>query len=230
MMYTQEYRCYPGCIIANTAGNPMGGNYAIWPVRLRRMLGGRQDVFYCPAQDPRCRWSAEAQTLGTPATAVHERYGYEVGEPMLDDLKGFFSYGYNWGGSNFGGGIADRTQLGLGNIVNKATDPMAIQGYQGELPVTRVRSPSQMIAIGDTVADGWADFEIAPGTDLGPKGKARWPGAVHRNGANVLFCDGHVQWYLQKEMMDLSATTSDTKEMRRMWNNTHARGIPGALD
>ena len=28
-----------------------------------------------------------------------------------------------------------------------------------------------------------------------------WPGRVHGGGANVLFCDGHVTWYRQEDLI-----------------------------
>ena len=42
------------------------------------------------------------------------------------------------------------------------------------------------------------------------------------NGSNVLFCDGHVQWYTQKELVDVGPAFGGTisqKQMRAKWNN-----------
>ena len=72
-----------------------------------------------------------------------------------------------------------------------------------------------MIAIADSTADTWSDFVILP-----------WatphyaPGQVHRGGANVLFCDGHVQWYPQKALLvSPTGPTPEDAPIRRMWNN-----------
>jgi prepilin-type processing-associated H-X9-DG protein len=39
------------------------------------------------------------------------------------------------------------------------------------------------------------------------------PGARHNRGANIVFCDGHVEWGRQ------SAWTRKTPEIRRRWNS-----------
>ena len=52
-------------------------------------------------------------------------------------------------------------------------------------------------------------------------GKSWFPGAVHEGGANVLFCDGHVEWYLQKDLIDVHRDNPKSREMTRMWNNDH---------
>ena len=76
-----------------------------------------------------------------------------------------------------------------------------------------------MIAIADTTADGQFDFLISPKLDSG------WlPALVHRGGANVLFCDGHVQWYLQKDLIRPAELSTEEQVLRwhaveRMWNN-----------
>jgi len=95
-----------------------------------------------------------------------------------------------------------------------AADPAA-----GELRASRVRVPSEMIAVADGDADGVYDYMMSPLPGLwGP------PGSIHRSGANVLFGDGHVQWYLQDHLMKPPAGTSGERmgrwyQMERMWNN-----------
>src|SRR4051812_16318704 len=80
-MYTQQYGYYPSGFV-----NEGVNLYAIWPVRLRNMLGGEQGVFYCPAQDERCEWKKGEPHAGAPGRAAeaHARFGYEVGEPLLE--------------------------------------------------------------------------------------------------------------------------------------------------
>src|SRR5258705_9443446 len=50
-MYTQQYGSFPGALLKDTG---LPGSVECWPVRLRKMLKGNQQVFYCPGQDPRC--------------------------------------------------------------------------------------------------------------------------------------------------------------------------------
>jgi prepilin-type processing-associated H-X9-DG protein len=72
-----------------------------------------------------------------------------------------------------------------------------------------------MIAVLDTTADGIGDF----GASGVPNHPAVYPGAVHNRGANVLFCDGHVQWYLQKDVMCTENLFVQSElPIGRMWN------------
>lgn len=220
-IYTTDYGYYPGF----KYGGHQISTTIIWPVRLRAFSRAGQNLFYCPSQNARCEWKAETspRTVGR-AGSDHVPYGYTAGEPLLDWTRTFFSYGYNcWGGS---GGTASGP--GLGFIVDGLGAPQP--GYR-ELRVSRVRKPSQMIAIADTVADGWLDFVIDPyGTPTSPNNPDNNPGPlrsqparIHSGGANVLFCDGHVQWYLQADL--ISTPTPDggriSAPIERMWNANH---------
>ena len=77
---------------------------------------------------------------------------------------------------------------------------------------------SDMIAIADNLCDKNWDFNIDPL----PNQANEWPGKIHNRGANVLFCDGHVTWYLQKELTNVGPAGGGTPaqiEMRKLWNN-----------
>jgi prepilin-type processing-associated H-X9-DG protein/prepilin-type N-terminal cleavage/methylation domain-containing protein len=192
-MYTQTYGYYPSAAAVTPSDPDM---YWIWPTRLRTMIGGDQSVFYCPSQDEQCRWPLPAEVAGSDpaprATAIHSGFGYDLGEPLL--LCGtarYFSYGYNqWGAAGNSGSIREGTHRGLGFLVNLRvpTDDF------GELRASKVKSPADMIAIGDTTVDGNWDFVIDPATGA----ESRWPGNIHNGGANILFCDGHVTWNTQE--------------------------------
>jgi prepilin-type processing-associated H-X9-DG protein len=194
-MYAQRYGYYPGGSLANYG-------YA-WPVRLRAMLGGDQKVFYCPSQDPRCEWTSGAPGLVMYATAHDAKVGYELGERLVT-MGSYFSYGYNQWGSHFGKGLGAATCAAL------------VPQYP-ELKASRVKYPSEMIAIADTVAESYYDGTIRPFTE--PDQAHMLPGRIHGGGANVLFCDGHVAWYLQA---DLSfEKTTRVQRSWRMWNYDH---------
>ena len=199
-MYTQRYEYYPGL------GD---GAVAVWPVRLRAFMGDDQDAFYCPAQDERCQW-VKGSALVPPnvgANADMAELGYRLGEPLVTGVS-FFSYGYN------GEGTASRpgSWKGLGRQVTTAKNRL-IRGDYYELKASRVRMPAEMIAVADTVADGYYDHWIHPWH------KETYPGDLHRGGANVLFCDGHVQWYPQKILTHASDLSDHSVwAIRRMWN------------
>lgn len=113
--------------------------------------------------------------------------------PYNVDWKVPFSYGYN------GMGVSSVGGLGLGYEPTVA------------LPVTRVVNPADMIAIGDSNGDRSSDGEISfrrfATFTINP------PGTRHNNGANVVFCDGHVEWQKQSKWIEL------TESAARRWNN-----------
>jgi len=198
------------------------GATAIWPTRLRSLLNGEQGPFNCPAQDERCWWvkGAAGPTFVRRATELDAQFGYEVGEPLLDMYATYFSYGYNYGGADYHTwSPRDGTALGLGKVLvlNNPGDPGS-----GEVHATRVKVPAQMIAVADTTADGLWDFAISPihGAAL------HYPGRIHSGGANVLYCDGHVEWHLQDDLIlptpaDVGFGWIRYAEISRMWNNNN---------
>lgn len=202
-LYVQEFKHYPGHAGLDSSGqHPI----AVWPIRLRNILKGGQLMFWCPATEPGFQWQ---KVLGPPggrfATTNEAKYGYTPGEQLLftDSSGGVtaipFSYGYNdWGSHN-----VQFPQRGLGGDLWNPGSP--------ELAAAQVRRASEMIAIADNTADGSWDFNIDPTNAL------EYPGKIHRKGSNVLFCDGHVVWYTQKQLTDINGTQGQM--MARMWNN-----------
>jgi prepilin-type processing-associated H-X9-DG protein len=139
------------------------------------------------------------------ATAAEVGYGYEIGELLLDVSLVPFSYGYNdWGYGNPQPAMAPNTQRGLGGDLWNPNSP--------ELKAARVKKGSEMIAISDNITDGTWDYNIDP------KDPREFMGKIHNNGTNVLFCDGHVQWYLQKELCEVNGVPISVP-MRRLWNS-----------
>jgi prepilin-type N-terminal cleavage/methylation domain-containing protein/prepilin-type processing-associated H-X9-DG protein len=209
-LYVQHYGWYPG---GDAAEGPDYGLFAVWPVRLRAFTGGETEVFNCPSQDERCRWTQGALSP-SGATAAHVAFGYHIGEPVIRQAGTYFSYGYNHRGPNFD------VPMGLGYAVNV---PLTA-GLEGQVRPSRVRVPEEMIAISDSNADGNMDFAIHP------RVAAWYPGTVHDGGANVLYCDGHVQ---SSRLDDLALTfPTDSAQssarwaaMARRWRYDHRFGI-----
>ena len=84
-----------------------------------------------------------------------------------------------------------------------------------------MKYPSEMIAVADGPVRGFIDFQLCP--ELGTIGA---PSKIHGEGANVLFCDGHVLWYPQSEVtLPDSPYTGDERarydRIARMWNFDH---------
>src|SRR5438105_1952494 len=77
-LYVQQYRFYPGLYAQSETVDA-----AVWPVRLRPFLGNTKDVFYCPSEDERCRWTDRGPEPVFLAGDTHRRFGYEEGEPLV---------------------------------------------------------------------------------------------------------------------------------------------------
>ena len=203
-MYINEWKYYPG------HGLYAHGTYmAVWPTRLRLYMGGTQNAFYCPSEDPSLQWPKRIGGGGNLASASDEGFGYTTGEPILDVFAVPFSYGYNdWGAHP---PTADPTIMaGLGG------DLSTTSRTGNQLKASRVRKAAEMIAIADNTPDGSWDF------NLDPQQSDQYPGKIHHGGANVLFCDGHVAWYLQKELLlPNGANNTHDKLIAQMWNNDY---------
>jgi prepilin-type processing-associated H-X9-DG protein/prepilin-type N-terminal cleavage/methylation domain-containing protein len=225
-LYSNEYKYLPGCQAFNASGP-----FAIWPTRLRnamraaplsggvagsRSSGGIEKAFWCPANQEGFQWQLRYNSPGGAFAGDKETgYGYASGELLLNVFSVPFSYGYNdWGAVNSvnGHGQGQMTadeQLGLGGDV--LPPPSLIH----EVRASRVRSASEMIAIADNTTDGQWDY------NLDPWNATEYPGKIHRKGANVLFVDGHVDWYLQKDLINVDPATGPGSQMNAMWNIDH---------
>jgi len=210
-MYINDWKYYPGAY-ANDGGNP----FACWPSRLRLYLGGVNDAFYCPSQELWSQWKA-GQAGG--ATLADEGYGYKFGEQLLYATTVPFSYGYNDWGCSHTQPASPLTMRGLGgdqwaasfNGINYAN------GHR-QLKASRVKAAAEMIAIADNHPKGVWDYNLDP-TD-----PTEYPGDVHHGGANVLWCDGHVDWWIQADLVlqnpgGTTGLNTHDQNVARIWNN-----------
>ena len=81
--------------------------------------------------------------------------------------------------------------------------------------MTMVKRTSDFIMMGDSAGDAYNDFGISPIVAILTD---KVLGDVHRGGLNVLFADGHVQWYLRQDLMVLSPPVPDDAPKQRVWN------------
>ncbi len=179
-------------------------------------------------------------------------FGYKKGEqvlylggswPATTDSLGrtlelpAFSYGYNdWGTLGaFPQQGASPYGEGLGGDIG------VNGGLFPQVPSSAVVDPSQMIAITDRTDDashGLPGYpyiynsdptrsNIAlPETSIpGVIQWAEWPGAIHSQGSNVLFCDGHVSLYKQADLVQINPHQGGAP-MNMMWNNDHEVHAP----
>lgn len=192
-MYSNENdEFYPGTHVT------LHGAAAVWFTRIRQYVGSKYEVFNCTKVTAEYHWKRKSR--GNTLTDLLE-YGYEHNEDSYH-LRTPFSYGMNdWGIREF-----TDPHLGMGNHVNNRHDPR-----YGEIDSGIIVSPSNFIAIGDTVADRVWDFALDPNDP--PSYKSERPSKRHNDGSNVGFDDGHVQWFTQLQLI------MPTTEMYRKWNN-----------
>ena len=216
-MYTGQYKFFPAAFIQVD-----GGMASCWPVRLRKIMGGNQKVFYCPAQPSECEWKPDAAGTVLLATAMHTNFGYEIGERLL--LVGnptgngaWFSYGLNTVGAHEAvGGITGPQYIivrGVGEA-DYLKDGTQVGNQSSLLRATSVKRASEFILMGDSRVDGDRDTVISPYDAPGHEGV----GNIHRGGANILYMDGHVQWNLQRELLVKFRPIAEEAAKQRIWN------------
>ena len=202
LMYTNDTKYYPG----HATHTSSGVTAAVWPTRIRKLAKITRATFWCPAQEPGFQWQLVMGNGAQFATDRDAGWGYEVGEMLLDVTRVAFSYGYNdWGSHN-----VEVPQRGLG------ADLWPNSGIK-EVKASKVKSPSEMIAIADNTCDKMWDYNIDP-LDLSWQGETEFPGKIHNGGANFLFCDGHVTWYHQRDIDQVWYDSRHVKYSNPNWS------------
>ena len=214
-MYINDWQYYPGCYAVGVDG----AQFAVWPTRLRRYVNGNTDVFFCPEHDASAIWSHHNAPGARAASPQDQGFGYNQGEALLDpDNNPYlspFSYGYNdWGCWQHQPELP-AVMKGLGGDI---PGPGGNRAPYGQLKASRVRKPAEMIAITDALGLQQWDYNIDPGF------ADEYPGNQHFKGCNVLFCDGHVVWYLQADLIvpGYVTTTQRLQQICAMWNNDNS--------
>ena len=200
-------------------------------------------------------WSQTgAPPLGYAQGQVELGFGYTRGQqvlflgndwPVHTDSLGrkiwlpAFSYGYNdWGTLAYGvqGGELPYGQ-GLGGNIDATGG-----GFFPQVPQSAVVNPARMIAVTDRIDDashGLPAYQFIYNSDPtralmpalpetsvpGVVQWAEWPGAIHQGGSNVLFADGHVAPYSQKDLTQVDPNQGGSR-MNMMWNSDHAVHAP----
>lgn len=144
----------------------------VWMTRLFTQMGTNRAVFSCAAAKPRSWWS----------TNSNKTLGI-AGDPFAVRFDSYFSLGYNdWGAHGA------FTTHGLGGDVDQPQWP--------EITESAVVAPSQMIMLGDTKSDKSYDANIDP------TNPAEWPASRHGGRTVLMFCDGHAESPLRKEVVN----------------------------
>src|SRR5437667_5538831 len=192
MYLTDNSGKYPGCYSVTPEV------YAIWPVRLFSQLGTNRAVFYCPAARPDSAWSTNAnKTLGSTAPDGAR-------DPFGVSNTSRFSLAYNDWGLNL---TAD-PELGLGGDVNGTFRTSKRKSPSG-VNDAMVRSPAEMIMVGDSKADASWD------ANFDPTQEDQWPSNRHNRNTDIMFADGHAQSARRKDVID----PKKDNPWRNRWNN-----------
>jgi prepilin-type N-terminal cleavage/methylation domain-containing protein/prepilin-type processing-associated H-X9-DG protein len=182
VMYVHDYGYYPGCLFAQ------GGFRYVWQPRLFTQLGTNRAVFTCPTARPDSRWDTNVnRTLGAPTLDGRGQDPWGVSHLTR------FSLGYNDWGS-----FPAFSDKGLGGDVD----------IFPEVKDSQVRSPTDMIMLGDSKPVGSFDANIDPTTP------AEWPSNRHNRRTNLMFCDGHAESAHRRDVID-----PQNERWRRRWNN-----------
>lgn len=192
VMYEQETRFYPGCLWA------FGGNFSyVWPARLLTQMNNNRGAFFCPAAALNASWDIKLNIApnGLGAQAVPPATGFDF--YGIND-KTRFSIAYNDWGLRDPGPSLSQGQLGMGGDVNVV----------GEVKSSQVKSPSNMIMLGDSKPDGSFD------ANMDPKTPAEWPSNRHDRRTELMFADGHAEAARRKDVIDPANMT-----WRARWNN-----------
>jgi prepilin-type N-terminal cleavage/methylation domain-containing protein/prepilin-type processing-associated H-X9-DG protein len=193
-MYVDDYEKYPGpktylgeAEYYGISSAWLNPHLAISTAPGYLIANNNSSILKCPAKPPRMM----PDLFGVGATAYY------------DDGYGYNQYGTErpnpTPANDLGLGFRDATP------VSDTHDTMIHPGgYLRFVAEAQVRVPSDMLALGDVV--GWSRF-IAPSSN--------YVADHHSRGANMVFCDGHVEYRKQSKWID----ASDAARCR--WNNDH---------
>jgi len=205
-VYIGDYQKYPGPIMYED-GSTFEANFlsSSWSYPLNAYLPGQaspnpaegddrayshQSVFTCPAVPKQWSWDVIGTTNGG--------WAYVSG------------YGYNVKGTGWvPGNVQD---LGLGPRRLRRAAQSYDPGPIIWITESQVRAPSDMIAIGDAYEEGLRNPTILYPEDPW-MAELSYLGTIHRAGANIVFCDGHVEYGKKKEWI------KPTEAARKRWNN-----------
>jgi prepilin-type N-terminal cleavage/methylation domain-containing protein/prepilin-type processing-associated H-X9-DG protein len=201
VMYVGDYPTYPQCY------DPGKGMY-VWQPRLLSLMGNNRNAFFCPAARPDSAWDINANpTLSGPSgNLVFGEDGKLDKFAILTTTR--FSLGYN--------------DWGLRNTVNP---PRGMGADIGSTPVreSMIRSPANMIALGDVRSDAATinfnanlDPVIGDAADNDTTTHDQCPSNRHNYRTDLLFADGHVE---SPKRNDVINPTDNT--WRARWNNNN---------
>jgi prepilin-type N-terminal cleavage/methylation domain-containing protein/prepilin-type processing-associated H-X9-DG protein len=211
-MYVDDHRTYPtDTIIYSAKGVRMDGydwTDFFAPLQAYVERGGEKPDGF--------RVSTRQRTIFNCPARGRENQPRSMFGPVSEQA---FEVGYDYNSSGTAGTICAGKPLGLSPIVFQATNTAG--QYLGSVSMrvtpSMIQAPADMITMGDVVTvDEWfrfanAKFAVVPWMEkLGIR-----VADVHTEGANMAFCDGHVEHHKRQSWVEGSYRA------RRRWNNDH---------
>jgi prepilin-type N-terminal cleavage/methylation domain-containing protein/prepilin-type processing-associated H-X9-DG protein len=192
-LYVADYQKYPVFVEMNK--NPIVG----WDNKLVNYTRKVAGVFNCPDNFGGRRWTNAVPRTGGPSGGPNPSYGY--------NLSGCALYESN------------QPNLGLGGTVQDSFGLIPLGRSSGLASESKVRAPSDMIAISDYTPVSDPDMDYDPMNLL-----ADFKTTRHNLGANVVFCDVHVEYNRQKIWLEKSdgrraRWNTDNQPHRELWKN-----------
>jgi prepilin-type N-terminal cleavage/methylation domain-containing protein/prepilin-type processing-associated H-X9-DG protein len=181
--YANDFTVYP--LYADATANRPNLPNGLWDTTLISYCSRNRKLLECPAWN----W---ADVWGD---------GFPTSPPVDYSVNGFnFCYGYNAFGTRPPPGDAG---LGLGGLDYPNARPV---------PESLVRRPSDMIAVGDYrgLMVYQANGVMDPGSYVGDRG-FDYLRSRHPQGANMTFCDDHVETLSRKELPAETRLTGPTR-------------------
>ncbi len=186
LMYVGDHGKYPGCIDVSPG---LGYFTYLWPRRLFSQMGTNRAAFWCPAAATDAQWDLD----------VNPTFPRGIDYVVATGNGSKFSYGYNDWGLREPGQSRAIGQLGLGGDIP----------YVNEVAESMVKSPANMIMLGDSKADRSFDGSIDP------KNSREWPSNRHNRRSVFMFTDGHAEAAFRKDVVD----PTPGNIWRSRWNN-----------
>lgn len=200
-MYTNIYKYTTGHHYYNESVTTT--EWVMFPVRLLRAMSGngkktgQAQIFWCPSSKIKERWDGVKRIVPQITGGANDF-------PTFD-------YGIN----DWGTDIGNNPNLGLGGHI---FDPRYAtvsyhEKWRGEVPVERIKRPSNLIGFGDNNADqkGYGNWDTA----LDPTNPDENIGDRHSKRAMVVWADGHADMQLQSKLNNINKSQG----VRAMWNN-----------
>lgn len=231
VMYAADHQDrLPGC------NGEQGGEAIIFPAWATRLLDYTSDAYQayrCPSRGPEYEWEhamqgdadapAWATTFATQATA--QNYGLALNEAIPNGSAGMnFSYGYNdWGITSW----PNNSQAMTGTYKAGAGGDMWRTNLDPYVKTSELGSPSDFFLLSDRGDDDLQNTSQPYRWNIDPlQSAAEEPAALHQDGSNVAFGDGHGANVKKADMLlstrDVAALKADPIEadIARRWNSS----------